>query len=144
MNNSVFKKIAGIIARSVCWGILGAVSGLILGLVAALLHYPSESSPVEPFHYEWYVPVAIILSVCNCLGGFLAGAVIGAVFRKPSVRRKIYLLTVTGAAFGVAIVTFLPDLRDDGLAFSSFAQAIAVLAILSLSGLWCAASVLRS
>ncbi len=86
MCDTVLKKIVGLIATSVQWGILGATAGFSLGVIASLLHIP----PHLPGSWERSstLPAAMILSLFDCLGGFWLAPGIRAAVRNPSTRKE--------------------------------------------------------
>jgi hypothetical protein len=135
MEKSVMKTYFAVFGRMVCWGVLGAVCGVCLGLVTGLLHIPSYEVS-DPLANEWY-PLGVLFTMfCECCGGFLLGAAIAGPIRNPTNRKRVFLTAIVGAILGVVAVRLVPDLGDDALVLSVYGQALGVLVTLSAASLW--------
>jgi hypothetical protein len=130
-----------LLGRALGWGVLGAVCGLLLGFTIGVIHTPPDVPGVVN---EWYTVGVLFVMFVECIAGFVVGAGVAAFGRSSSGRRKMFGLSLGGAALGAGLGwvlarvfhVLLVDWRDGSELVSNLVTQAAGAA----GGMWLVAS----
>ena len=101
-----FGRAVALIGRMLGWGVLAAVSGVILGLLNGVVHNPPDV-PGDELANEWYTVGVIIIMVVEAIVGFLIGAAIAIIPRTPKGRRHAFGFALVGAFLAIGLAWIL-------------------------------------
>ena len=102
MARGVFKRGVIVVGRVLGWGLLGAVSGRLLGLTIGFSLAPPDV-PGQPLANEWYTVGVLLIMFVEGIAGVLVGAGIAVGAGSSPVRREVFVLALGGAALGVGL-----------------------------------------
>ncbi len=95
-----------IAGRVLGMGLLGAISGILLGLAAGTIHAPATVAG-DDLANEWYPVGVLLIMFVECCVGFLIGAGIAVAGQSPSGRWKRFAFALGGAILGVGVAGVL-------------------------------------
>jgi hypothetical protein len=101
-----FGRALALVGRMLGWGVLAAVSGLILGLLNGVVHNPPDV-PGDELANEWYTVGVIIIMVVESVVGFLIGAAIAIIPRTAKGRRHAFGFALVGALLAIGLAWIL-------------------------------------
>jgi hypothetical protein len=94
------SRASALVGRVLGWGALGALCGLILGLVNGVIH-TSPELPGADWANEFRPFRLMAIMSFECVAGGFVGAGLGLGVPSVSARRRAFFFAVWGAALGV-------------------------------------------